>query len=115
LIIAVLLTSEELPPLWEVGFFESEDQVLSDNPAGLYVYTQSINMKAALSNYSLYAQDEWKATPRMSASLGVRWDLNPPPTDVNGNTPYTRWIRLPIFRRSPSRPGTRRCGRPCTH
>jgi hypothetical protein len=84
-----LLTSEELPPLWEVGFFESEDQVLSDNPAGLYVYTQSINMKAALSNYSLYAQDEWKATPRFSASLGVRWDLNPPPTDVNGNTPYT--------------------------
>jgi hypothetical protein len=84
-----LLTSEELPPLWEVGFFESEDQVLSDNPAGLYVYTQSIDMKAALSNYSLYAQDEWKATPRLSASLGVRWDLNPPPTDVNGNTPYT--------------------------
>ena len=84
-----LLTSEELPPLWEVGFFGTEDQVLSDDPEGLYVYTQSINMKAALSNYSLYAQDEWKATSRMSASLGVRWDMNPPPTDVNGNTPYT--------------------------
>ena len=84
-----LLTSEELPPLWEVGYYFDEASVLANDPAGLFVYTQAINMKAALSNYSLYAQDEWKATPRLSASLGVRWDLNPPPTDVNGNTPYT--------------------------
>ena len=84
-----LLTSEALPPLWEVGYYFSEASVLANDPAGLFVYTQSIDMKAAASNFSAFVQDEWKATPRLSVSLGVRWDLNPPPSDVNGNTPYT--------------------------
>ena len=84
-----LITSEELPPLWEVGYYFDEASVLSNTPAGLFVYTQSINMKARTTNFSLYAQDEWKATDRLSVSYGVRWDVNPPPVDANGNTPYT--------------------------
>ena len=85
----LLVTSEELPPLWEVGYYFSEASVLANQPAGLFVYTQSINMKAHSSNFSLYAQDDWQATKRMSISYGVRWDVNPPPFDANGNTPYT--------------------------
>ncbi len=84
-----LLTSEELPPLWEVGFYFDEASVLSNTPAGLFVYTQSIDMKAANVNFSAFGQDEWRLTDRLSLSLGVRWDVNPPPTDVNGNNPYT--------------------------
>jgi hypothetical protein len=84
-----LLTSEALPPLWEVGYYFDEASVLANAPAGLFVYTQSIDMNARSSNFSLYAQDEWQATSRLSVSYGVRWDLNPPPTDGAGNTPYT--------------------------
>ncbi len=84
-----LITSEKLPPLWEVAFYYDEPSVLNNTPAGLDVYTQSINMKALNRNFSAFVQDEWKATDRLSLSLGVRWELNPPPTDANGNTPYT--------------------------
>ncbi len=84
-----LVTSEGLPPLWEVGFYSSGSQVLKNTPAGLYVYTQNINMKALQHEFSAYAQDEWRVSERLSISAGLRWDLNPPPTDANGNTPYT--------------------------
>ncbi|RRA48170.1 TonB-dependent receptor [Acidipila sp. EB88] len=84
-----LITSETLPPLWEVGFFYSAASILGNNPDGLYVYTQDINMKARQLEFSAYAQDEWRVSDRLSVSAGVRWDLNPPPNDVNGNTPYT--------------------------
>ena len=84
-----LVTSEELPPLWEVAFYGSEATVLSNQPLGLYVYTQSIDMKAVQHEFSAYVQDDWRVSDRLSLSAGVRWDLNPPPSDLNGNTPYT--------------------------
>lgn len=84
-----LVTSEKLPPLWEVAFFYTPDAVRTNTPDGLYVYTQNVNMKSVTKNFSLFLQDEWKATERLSISAGVRWDVNPPPTDANGNTPYT--------------------------
>ncbi|MFT4113970.1 carboxypeptidase regulatory-like domain-containing protein [Silvibacterium sp.] len=84
-----LVTSEELPPLWEVAYYGSEAAVLNNTPLGLYVYTQAINMKALQREFSAFAQDEWRVNDRLSVSYGIRWDLNPPPTDMNGNTPYT--------------------------
>jgi hypothetical protein len=40
-------------------------------------------------NYSLFAQDEWKATQRLSLSFGLRWDVNPAPGVTQGLMPYT--------------------------
>ena len=84
-----LVTSEKLPPLWEVAFYSDQPSILSNTPTGLYVYTQNINMKAQSNQFSAFVQDEWRASSRLSVSAGLRWDLNPPPTDLNGNTPYT--------------------------
>lgn len=43
----------------------------------------------AFDNFSAFIQDEWKIQPRISLSLGLRWELNPPPTIVSGAHNYT--------------------------
>lgn len=40
-------------------------------------------------NTGLYIQDEWRATHRLSLSLGLRWDIDPAPGDGYGHNPYT--------------------------
>jgi hypothetical protein len=41
-------------------------------------------------NFSLYAQDNWKMTPRLTVTYGFRWDVNPPLKGKNAaNDPFT--------------------------
>jgi hypothetical protein len=40
-------------------------------------------------NFSAFAQDEWRVTPRLNLSLGLRWEVNPAPGVTQGIKPYT--------------------------
>jgi hypothetical protein len=39
--------------------------------------------------FAAYAQDEWHLRPSICLSAGLRWELNPAPSEEYGNTPYT--------------------------
>jgi hypothetical protein len=40
-------------------------------------------------NLSLFAEDHWRITPRLSIDYGLRWEFNPPPGPSNGHYPAT--------------------------
>jgi hypothetical protein len=40
-------------------------------------------------NFSAFVEDEWKVSTRLNLSLGLRWDVNPPPRATQGLMPYT--------------------------
>ncbi|HZB45465.1 MAG TPA: hypothetical protein VE360_09485, partial [Pyrinomonadaceae bacterium] len=43
--------------------------------------------RPVFTNLSLYAQDAARVTARLTVVYGLRWELNPPPAESNGNHP----------------------------
>jgi hypothetical protein len=39
--------------------------------------------------FSAFAQDEWRIKPTLNVSLGIRWEVDPPPGEAHGNNAYT--------------------------
>ncbi len=40
-------------------------------------------------NFSAFVQDTWRARPRLTLTFGLRWEVNPAPSEANGNFPVT--------------------------
>lgn len=64
--------------------FSSQQQVLAAT-AGSGSVSATIPFRPAFLNFSAYAQDTWKLSPRLTLDLGLRWDLNPAPLEANGH------------------------------
>ncbi len=43
--------------------------------AGVFAYQ---NVTLLSHNYSVYGQDTWKVTPKLTMTFGLRWEINPP-------------------------------------
>lgn len=47
------------------------------------------NIRLIQHNLSLYVQDSWRRSNRMTLDYGIRWELNPAPHALNGQNLYT--------------------------
>ncbi len=54
----------------------------------LVIYTLDA-LRPVYRNFSAFVQDEFKPTSRLTISLGVRYEVNPAPTDAGDRPPYT--------------------------
>jgi len=48
-----------------------------------------------------YAQDDWRVHPRLTLNLGVRWEFETVPWDVNGHNQYLAHVTDPTFTKGP--------------
>jgi hypothetical protein len=70
---------------------------MSANPGGAlsgiatFAQASTFQANALLSqNFSVYGQDTWKVTPKLTLTYGLRWDINPPLQGKNAaNDPFT--------------------------
>ena len=63
--------------------------VLSGAPLGVLVQASPGARFPLFNNFSLYGQDNWRVTRRLTLSYGLRWELNSPPTENSGHPAAT--------------------------
>lgn len=68
--------------------FESAASVLN-NTADILVLYKFVSATPVFNEFAVFVEDEWRVAPRLNVSLGLRWEVDPPPTEAHGNDAYT--------------------------
>jgi hypothetical protein len=71
----------------EADFFDAPS--LLNNQASAVVITKNLPASPVINQFSAFAQDEWHASPPLTLSLGLRWDVNPAPNGEHGADAFT--------------------------
>jgi len=70
----------------QTGIFASPAAIISGRAiAAVFAIKSS---KPLFNNLSIYGQDTWRASPGLTLTYGLRWDVNPPPSEAEGNLPF---------------------------
>ncbi len=84
------LTSTNVATTPDVFYlYTAESQVLSNSAFSASGSIVKPETEPTFREFSAFVQDEWRPRSRLSLSLGLRWDVNPPPGSGIGPLPYT--------------------------
>ena len=82
------LASSAVQPAYTPFYLYLSSNAVTSN-SGLISPTANAPGYPLYKNFSAFAQDEWRVSSRLSLSLGLRWEVNPPPGVTQGLNPYS--------------------------
>jgi hypothetical protein len=69
--------------------FLSLVNVLGNAVPQAFVASRTADLQLLFSNWSVFAQDTWKAKRTLTVTYGLRWEYNAAPSSPNGTLPFT--------------------------
>jgi hypothetical protein len=81
------------------GFFPSGFSELVAGTSGFVLLKAYRAFSVITNNYSLFAQDTWKVTNRLTLTYGLRWEINTPPISASPGEPL--YVTQGIFDTKP--------------
>ncbi|HEY0379409.1 MAG TPA: VIT domain-containing protein, partial [Pyrinomonadaceae bacterium] len=67
--------------------FNGVGQAVTGLAARVFAFERATPQRPVFHNLSAYAQDEWRVTPGLTLSYGVRWEVSPAPAASGGQDP----------------------------
>ena len=65
-------------------------RLVTNNVADLFtIVSPDVILEPRYDNFSLFGQDTWRVNPRLTFTYGLRYEVNPAPSEANGNEPVT--------------------------
>jgi len=64
-------------------YFRNVQEAINNQSFGVYLGAVDSPLYPIFNNFSLYAQDTWRISPRLTLTYGARYEVNPPPTERN--------------------------------
>jgi hypothetical protein len=70
------------------GIFSNPQSVLT-NQVSTLILVKYLSSTPIFNEFAAFIQDEWHISPKLNLSTGLRWEVDPPPSEAQGNLPYT--------------------------
>jgi hypothetical protein len=70
------------------GVYFGPESILTNQASDLFIQ-KYLSATPIFNETAAFVQDEWRVTSRLNLSLGLRWEVDPPPHGANGNDAYT--------------------------